>query len=207
MEKEKVQFIDVRLDEEYFILLREVIKKTGLKIADFAEKAIFDFVQKEELHEKRFLEQYSKRKYDKKRRIKVRINNKNTEAKVKEICEIYGIGISTFIRNALEDSLFKYKCLEYNITKEEYARAKVKAKEMKLNFEQFVEVCCSEFMKENEIKYKINLLLKADDTPNNMKKEFVNFSENEVKTKIIELSEENKIPISDFIRVCINNLI
>ena len=140
-------------------------------------------------------------------RIKVRINNKDTEAKVQEICEIYGIGISTFVRNALEEALFKYKCLEFNITKEEYAKAKAKAKELKLNFEEFVEVCCNEFLKENEMKYKINLLLKADNTSNNMKKISANFSENKVKTKIIEASKENKIPISDFIRVCINNLI
>lgn len=204
---EKVQFIDVRLTEEYDILLRKVVKETGLKIADFAENAVFDFVKKKELHEKRFLVQHSKRNYDKKMRIKVRINNKDTEAKVQEICEIYGIGISTFVRNALEEALFKYKCLEFNITKEEYAKVKAKAKELKLNFEEFVEVCCNEFLKENEMKYKINLLLKADNTSNNMKKISANFSENKVKTKIIEASKENKIPISDFIRVCINNLI
>lgn len=200
---EKVQFIDVRLDEEYNKILREVIEETGLKIAAFAENAIFNFVQKEELHEKRFL-QYFKRKYDKKNRIKVRINNKDTEEKVKEICEIYGIGISTFIRIALEEALFKYKCLEFNITKEEYTKAKTKSKELKLDFEEFVEVCCNKFLQENDAKYKINLLLKADDVPDNMKKISINFSDNKIKMKVIEESKKNKIPISDFIRVCVN---
>lgn len=200
----EIKFMDVRISEDCFLLLKETVKKRGMKIADFVEDSVMKFSQKEELHEKFFLESQQKRENDKNKRIKVRIKNKDTEERVKKICELYGIKISVFIRYSIEDALFKYKYLNTIITNEEFVKAKEISNRLGISFNTFVENGCQEFLNEKKIDHLINLMLRADDIPENMKNISVNFVNDELKRKVIEESEKQDIPLKEFIRICIN---
>mgnify|MGYP000069699320 CR=1 FL=1 len=201
---EEVRFKDTRISENCFSLLKNTAINKGMTVASYVEKSLEEFLKKEEIHEKYFLGFQRIVMKDKNKRVKIRIKSKDIRIKLKEVCELYGIKESVFIRTAIEFSLFKYQYLTANITKEEWQFANKQAKKLNINLDRFIEKACKNFLEENNIEYLIDTTLKADDIPENMIEVSVNFMDEELKRKSIETSEIYEIPLSDFIRVCIN---